>query len=377
MLARILLACLPVALPLVSAVAASCPSAKQAAPDAEVLLEVGYLIVSDDGLDRLGIDFSNGHEDGLSPTIHDTNRLHKIVNDSFRNDGTSPTLLDSSHIREFLKEVQVDRKNFLRVAPKIRVSDGKTAEVRCMNQLYCLTGIDIVKEGGQTVFHPRCSRVETGFSASVRPMIVADRRAVRVNLQASLTSVDDSLYAKPLSSQPITTAPPEIERVLMTQPMPLLGFAQDSRLTKLNSTWDLIIPDGGTALVGCWKQQHKLIKASAPFGWNDVPSMNRQTKMKDGGKGTKTDNILAMVTVRIAPSKAKEPGKDSSIPCNDDVAHIPCELETSRSDMAKKGKVAKLIAMYHKACTEGRLGEAKKLAHQAIELDPICFEKPQ
>lgn len=209
MLARILLACFLVALSLVSAVAAPCPSAKQAAPDAKVVLEVGFIVVSDDGLDRLGIDSSKGHEGGLSPTLHDTTRVRKIVNDSFRNDGTSPTLLDSSHIREFLKEVQVDRKNFLRVEPKIRVSDGKTAEVRCMNQLYCLTGIDIIKEGGQTVFHPRCSRVETGLSASVRPMIVDDRRAVRVNLQASLTGVDSPLYAKPLASQPITSAQPE------------------------------------------------------------------------------------------------------------------------------------------------------------------------
>lgn len=163
----------------------------------------------------------------------------------------------------------------------------------------------------------------------------------------------------------------------MPLPMPLLGFTQDSRLTKLNSTRDLIIPDGGTALVGCWRQQHELIKASTPFGRDDVSSMNRQTKMKNGGAGTKTDNILVMVTARIAPSKAKEPGKDSSVSPNDDVTRNHCEPETSRSDVAKKGKVAKLLAMYHKACSEGRLGEAKKLAHQAIELDPICFEKPQ
>lgn len=377
MLARILLVCLPVALPLASALAAPYPSAKQAAPDAEVVLDVGFIVVSDDGRDRLGIEFSKGHKGGLAPTIHDTNRLHKIVNDSFRNDGTSPTLLDSSHICEFLKEVQIDRKNFLRVEPRIRVSDGKTAEVRCMNQLYCLTGIDLVKEGGQTVFHPRCSRVETGLSASVRPMIVDDRRAVRVNLQASLTSVDSPLYAKPLSSQPITTAPSEIERVFMPPPMPLLGFTQDSRLTKLNSTRDLIIPDGGTALVGCWRGQHELIKASNPFRCDDAPPMNRQAKMKNGGTGTKTDNILVMVSVRIASSKAKEPGKDSALSRNHDVTRDHCEPATDRSDVVKQGKVAKLLTMYYKACSEGRLGEAKKLAHQAIELDPICFEKPQ
>jgi hypothetical protein len=303
------------------------------------------------------------------------------VNDSFRNDGTSPTLLDSSHIREFLKEVQVDRKNFLRVEPKIRVSNGETAEAHRMNQLYCLTGIDIVKEGGQTVFKPRCSRVETGLSASVRPMILADRRAVRVNLQASLTTVDSPLYAKPLSSQPITTAPPDIERCLMPPPMPLLGFTQDTHLTRLYSTRDLIIPDGSTALVGCWRQQHELIKASTPFGGafglDDVPPMNRRAKMKNGGTGTKTDNILVMVTARIAPSKAKEPGRDLSASRNDDVTRNHCEPETSLSDVAKKGKVAKLLEMYHKACSEGRLGEAKKFVQQAIELDPTCFEKPQ
>jgi hypothetical protein len=377
MLARLLLACLPLALPLVSVLAAPRPSAKQATPDAEVVLEVGFIVVSDDVLDRLGIDFSDRHEGGLSPTLHNATRLREIVNDSFRNDGTSPTLLDSSHIREFLKEVQVDRKNFLRVEPKIRVSDGKTAEVRCMNQLYCLSGIDIIKEGGQTVFHPRCSQVETGLSVSIRPMIVDDRRAVRINLQASLTSVDTPLYAKPLSSQPITSAPPELEKVLMPPPMPLLGFTQDSPLYKLTSARDLIIPDGGTALVGCWRQQRELIKASTPFTRDDVPSMNRQIKRKNGGTGTKTDNILVLVTARIAPSKAKEPGKNSSVSRNDDVTYNHCEPETSRSDVAKKGKVAKLLALYHKACSEGRLGEAKKLAHQAIELDPICFEKPQ
>lgn len=290
MMAQILLASLAVALPPMLAAAGPCCSAKQAAPDAEVVLEVGFLVVSDDCLDRLGAD-------------RDTNRFRKIVNESFRKDGKSPAPLSSNEAHDFLKAIRADRQCYLRMAPKTQVSDGKTAEVRCTNQLYCLTGIDIVKNGGQTVFHPLCNRVETGLSASMRPRIVDDRHAVRLHLQACLATVEPALYSKPLADVPITP-PSEKERAAMTLPTPLLMFCQNSRLSKLYSTWDLIIPGGGTALLGCWKHQHELIKAFTPLSWNETPSMDRQPKVKTGGSGRNTDNILVMIKARIAPRKA-------------------------------------------------------------------------
>lgn len=295
MLAQVLLASLAVALPPVSAVADTSSSAKQVAPDAEVVLEVGFLIVTDDWLDRLGTDPG-------------TNRLRNIMHDSFRNDGKSPTPLNNPQVREFLEKVRADRQCYLRMAPRTRVSDGKTAEVRCTNQLYCLTGIDIVKQGDKTVFHPRCNRVETGLSASIRPRTTNDGRAVRLHLQACLAEVKPALYSKPVADVPITP-PHDIERVAMTQPIPVLMFNDDSQLSKLYSTWDLIVPDGGTALLGCWKQQHELIKAHCLFDEDEAPSRSRQPKIKNGGAGR---NILVMVTARIVPGKASR-GKGSRV----------------------------------------------------------------
>lgn len=292
MLVQALLASVAVVLPLVSAVACSCSSAKQVVPDAQVVLDVGFIVMSDDCLDRLDVE-------------QDTNRFRKMVNESFCNDGNPPTPLNNSQVRGFLEKVRADRQCYLRMAPKTWVSDGKTAEVRCMNQLYCLTGFDIVKKGGQDVFHPRCNRVETGLSASIRPRIVDDRRAVRLHLQACFASVHSALHSKPLAEVPITP-PVEIERVAMSQPIPILMFCEDSQLSRLYSTSELIVPDGGTALVGCWKQQKELIKAYTPLSRDEAPSTVRQPKIKNDGTGRNTEYILVMVKVRIASRKASK-----------------------------------------------------------------------
>jgi len=37
---------------------------------------------------------------------------------------------------------------------------------------------------------------------------------------------------------------------------------------------------------------------------------------------------------------------------------------------------AKLMEKYHVACQAGDLEKARKLARQALDLDPMCFDKP-
>ena len=44
---------------------------------------------------------------------------------------------------------------------------------------------------------------------------------------------------------------------------------------------------------------------------------------------------------------------------------------------AVQAKVAKLLDRYRRACADGRLDEAKELAHRALALDPACFSKGQ
>jgi hypothetical protein len=57
---------------------------------------------------------------------------------------------------------------------------------------------------------------------------------------------------------------------------------------------------------------------------------------------------------------------------------VPSQLPPSTADSVRsrsEAKVAKLAQKYHQACAEGRLGKARKLAEQALRLDPACFSK--
>ena len=40
-----------------------------------------------------------------------------------------------------------------------------------------------------------------------------------------------------------------------------------------------------------------------------------------------------------------------------------------------RGKVCDILASYQRACSEGRLAEARELAKKALGIDPACFSQ--
>ncbi len=284
-----------------------------------------------------------------------------------------------------------------------------------------------MQEGTLTVI-PKPQTYSSGIELSVQPVISADRRSVRVDLQALIQDVDSSA---PLL--PITLPNMAADGAGNENPVGFTQLLQQPRVRKLTVEKTFTVPDGGTMMVAGGTRIREGRCEYGPPILTKVPYIGRL--FRNVGYGRETERVLVLVTPRIivtqeeeekakpaAPPAAKSPvaelmkqfntaykaGKYEEAekwaqmaheldPDNgtcatalymahrQKVAHADphtARCEASEPAVApcpvKKGgskKVAALLEKYHEACAAGRLGEAHKLARKALAIDPACFDK--
>jgi Flp pilus assembly secretin CpaC len=158
---------------------------------------------------------------------------------------------------------------------------------------------------------------------------------------------------------------------------------------------NLVIPDGGTVLLGGWKRTREGRNEFGPPVLSKVPYVNRL--FKNVGYGRETEYLLVMVTPRVvahaeeeAPQAAKAAEKKTARRAKGTSAGAMEESEGpadsprprkkdrdpgERPAHPPEGPVAELVEAYHQACADGRLDEARKFAALALALDPTCFSR--
>src|SRR6202012_830546 len=88
-----------------------------------------------------------------------------------------------------LEAAQGDRRTHIMQAPKITVFNGQTSNINVQDVMFFLTGVSVVQAGAQTFFVPQNQPFPIGVGMTVTPVVSADRRFVRVNLQPTLTNL--------------------------------------------------------------------------------------------------------------------------------------------------------------------------------------------
>lgn len=425
--ARFALVLLAAFLSLAPALAGPCPSAETGPHEGNVALEVKFITIAEDFFERIGVDFSI---DGKKVDIVDKGEeIRKLLKSADK----KPIFLDANQTREFLEALQGDIRNNVMHAPKLLVSDGKEGNVRCSEQQFFVTGVTAIRQGEQIAVCPKTETISTGFELAFQPTILKDKQAVAVKVKTSLTSLDGEKTRLFPVVVPVTSTSKEGKDGKPRQPVVLTQNLQQPRITTLAMQGELTIPDGGTALLGGWKRLSEGRCEYGPPVLSKIPYVNRL--FKTVGYSRSVENVLVMVTARIVRTETKEtaqvnPAKEKQIAelmkqfnalfkggkyreaeacalrahelapenpmllaairvarqqqgsssCNKGSASasaiVPCSAtaETVDATLPKwSKKMEKLVAAYHQACAAGRLDEARKLARQALEIDPTCF----
>jgi type II secretory pathway component GspD/PulD (secretin) len=218
--------------------------------------------------------------------------------------GLSIGLAFLSDIQVFmmLDAAQGDRRTNTMQAPKITVFNGQTATISVGDQLYFMDQINVVQINGQSVFQPVQNPQFYGVNMTVTPVVSADRRFVRLNLNPSL----QNLVSATVPLLPVQQIVPQLFYDNISPPQPVvfqLFFQQPSTaFITLNTT--VVVPDGGTVLMGGLKTLVEGRNETGPPILSKIPYLSRL--FKNTAYGREGQSLMIMVTARIIINEEEE-----------------------------------------------------------------------
>jgi type II secretory pathway component GspD/PulD (secretin) len=245
--------------------------------DREVAVEVCFVAIPEDLLERVGADF----------------------NLPARTPGVS--FLKGAQLARFLAAAQGDVRTNVMQAPKVTTFDGQAANLDITDRQNYVTGVDLVERQGQVACRPRSETFSTGLRLAVQPFISADRRSVSVRLSASMTHLDTQAVPLFPVEMPVATRG---EDGSPGQPVVYKQFIQQPRFTTLALERTLKIPDGHTAVLGGWTQEREVRNEDGPPVLSKIPYVNRVST--NVGYGRAREHVLVMVTPRILIAEEEE-----------------------------------------------------------------------
>jgi type II secretory pathway component GspD/PulD (secretin) len=319
--------------------------------DLEVAIEMRLVSVSESFFERIGLDFNinivnqnhkfdnnllngqfqpfgfinkftpNGFASGMTPARTLTPDLGiPIRQDSFAlttppfgypglitgDGGLSLGLAFLSDIQVFMfmEAAQGDRRFNIMQAPKLTMFNGQSATLTVTDFQFFLTSVTPATTAtGQMFFIPANQPVPLGVSLAVQPVVSADRRFVRMNLNPVLTNLTNANV--PLF--PIQIPVPQIFEGGVVGPGQgglFQIFLQQPTFTTISIMTTVSVPDGGTVLLGGLKTLSEGRSEFGPPILSKIPYLNRL--FKNVGYGREAQSLLIMVTPRIIINEEEE-----------------------------------------------------------------------
>jgi type II secretory pathway component GspD/PulD (secretin) len=202
----------------------------------------------------------------------------------------------------FMEAAQGDRRTNVMQAPKITVFNGQAANITVTDTLEFIDSITVNQIAGQTVFTPQQDLVPYGVILTVTPVVSADRRFVRMNLNPTL----QNLISATVPLVPIQQIVPQLLYDNLSPPQPqifTMFFQQPSTSTiTLNTT--VVVPDGGTVLMGGLKTLVEGRNEYGPPVLGKIPYLSRL--FTNVGYGREAQSLMIMVTARIIINEEEE-----------------------------------------------------------------------
>jgi len=250
-------------------------------------------------------------------------------NNTFTDGGVSLGLafLSECQVQMFLEAAQGDTRTNVMHAPKLTALNGTSASMTVGDFQFFLTGITPVQVAGQLVFVPQnvpfltgtaqpippnlsiqngnlnftpTSPQTPGLGLFIQPVVSADRRFVRLNIQQSFTSLISGIQQVPIT----TIITPQFENGGTGQPVPFTQFLQQPRFSNLETQTVVVVPDGGTVVMGGLKYMTEGRNEFGPPVLSKIPYLNRL--FKNVAYGREGRSILIMVTPRVIINREEQ-----------------------------------------------------------------------
>ncbi|HQR09531.1 MAG TPA: hypothetical protein PLN21_22095 [Gemmatales bacterium] len=302
--------------------------------EVQITVEVRILTLTDDFFERMGVDFNvllpnrNTNFDrqvasgqfapagqlnypnnvnaivGLTPNGNFTNNLGiPISNDSY-NASRLPTgfagfgppgatggldmgiaFLSSIQVFLVMEAVQGDVRNSTLNAPKITMFNGQAASISSTTTEFFVTAVTATPNffTGIPVFTPVNTPIPSGTTLTVQAVVTNDRRYVQLTLQPVISSVTDRARA--------FTA---VAGITVQQPV----------ISTITLATTVMVPDGGTILVGGIKTMNEQRREFGPPILSKIPYVNRLFRNQSYGKSA--TSLMFMVTPRIIINEEEE-----------------------------------------------------------------------
>lgn len=312
--------------------------------DLQVVVEVRFITLTEDFVERIGVDFDieidddsqrplqpfgrDTDEDGIADILRDFDHLQSLtvglagpdglfsgdLDIPFRTDGfelgrpanfQSPALtmgvafLSDIEVFLFLEAVQQDNRSNVLQAPKVTLFNGQIAFVFSGVVRWSVIALLPVVAAGAVAFQPVPSPIFDGSGMIVQAVISADRRYVRLSIQPFFTNVvGEQRFPVLASAQQIGIGGGGGAQTVLQAELVLPVFAFNFVTTTV------AVPDGGTVLLGGLKSKTEERREFGTPILNKLPYINRL--FSNTGVGTVTQSVLMMVTPRIVILEEEE-----------------------------------------------------------------------
>ena len=210
--------------------------------------------------------------------------------------------LSDIQVSMFMEAAQGDRRTNVMQAPKLTVFNGQTASINVGDELYFLTSINVIQVNGQMVFQPQQNAVPFGVGMTVTPVVSADRRFVRLNLNPTL----QNLASATVPLLPVQQIVPQLlyDNISPPQPTVFTMFFQQPSMSFITLNTTVMVPDGGTVLMGGLKTLTEGRNEAGPPVLSKIPYLSRL--FTNVGYGRETQSLMIMVTARIIINEEEE-----------------------------------------------------------------------
>jgi type II secretory pathway component GspD/PulD (secretin) len=248
---------------------------------------------------------------------------------SFADGGVSLGLafLSDIQVQMFLEAAQGDTRTNVMQAPKLTALNGTSASMTVGDFQFFVTGITVVQAGGQLVFVPQnvpyavgitqptppnasiqnglvnftpTAPQTPGLGLFIQPVVSADRRFVRLNIQQSFTNLISGSVQIPIT----TVITPQFDNGGVGQPTPFTQYLQQPRFSNLETQTVVVVPDGGTVVMGGLKYMTEGRNEFGPPVLSKIPYLNRL--FKNVAYGREGRSILIMVTPRVIINREEQ-----------------------------------------------------------------------
>jgi len=200
----------------------------------------------------------------------------------------------------FMEAAQGDTRTNVMQAPKITLFSGQTAYLTVQDFQFLVTGATpLIGPFGQVTLVPTVTPFPSGLQLFLQAVVHADRRYVRLSLAPTFTALSQNIPVFPIPiSIPVVNPDGSISQVQITQ------FIQLPQTSILSVQTTVMVPDGGTVLMGGFKTLSEGRTEFGPPILSKIPYLNRL--FTNTGYGREARSLMIMITPRIIIPEEEE-----------------------------------------------------------------------